>query len=188
MSLLLKLDFTRCFGIPIVDFEQVNASRNIHWDSTWVWRFAHLLFLFISYCFRFCFCLFNGFFSFLFLCFLDSLILNASDRHSEIGLVGMIRSSRQEVFCEKGVLRNFTKLTGKHCNFIKKETLAQVFSCKFCVISKKTFSYRTPLVAASVWLTINDQKQPFTSVLQEDFPENVQKFTKKQLRWNLFFL
>ena len=53
------------------------------------------------------------------------------------------RSSRPEVFCEKGVLRNFAKVTGKHlcqslffnnvagaaCNFIKKETLAQVFSC-----------------------------------------------------------
>ena len=25
------------------------------------------------------------------------------------------------------------------CNFIKKETLAQVFSCKFCEISKNTF-------------------------------------------------
>ena len=31
------------------------------------------------------------------------------------------------------------------CNFIKKETLAQVFSCEFCEISKNTFSYRTPL-------------------------------------------
>ena len=35
------------------------------------------------------------------------------------------------------------------CNFIKKETLAQVFSCKFREISKNTFYYRTPLVAAS---------------------------------------
>ena len=35
------------------------------------------------------------------------------------------------------------------CNFIKKETLAQVFSCEFCEISNKTFSYRTPPVAAS---------------------------------------
>ena len=26
------------------------------------------------------------------------------------------------------------------CNFIKKETLAQVFSCEFCEISKNTFS------------------------------------------------
>ena len=32
---------------------------------------------------------------------------------------------------------------------ISKYTLAQVFSCEFCVISKNTFSYRTPLGAAS---------------------------------------
>ena len=30
------------------------------------------------------------------------------------------------------------------CNFIKKETLAQVFACEFCEISKNTFFYRTP--------------------------------------------
>ena len=35
------------------------------------------------------------------------------------------------------------------CNFIEKETLAQVFYCKFCEISQKTFSFRTPPVAAS---------------------------------------
>ena len=54
---------------------------------------------------------------------------------------------------KKGVLRNFTKLTGKPLcqsplfnkvsglasNFIKKETLAQVFSCEFYEISKNTF-------------------------------------------------
>ena len=33
---------------------------------------------------------------------------------------------------------------------IKKKTLAQVFSSEFCEISKNTFSYRTPPVAASV--------------------------------------
>ena len=74
------------------------------------------------------------------------------------------RGSRPEGFCKKGVLRYFAKLTGKHlcqslfliklqastCNFIKKEALAQVFSCEFCEISKNTFSYRTPPVAASV--------------------------------------
>ena len=82
------------------------------------------------------------------------------------------RSSRQEVFCEKGVLRNFIKFTGKHlcqslffnkvvdlrpatCNFIKKETLAQMFSFEFCEISKKTFFYRTPLLAASSTLIIS---------------------------------
>ena len=33
-------------------------------------------------------------------------------------------------------------------NFIKKEPLAQVFSCKFYEISRNTFFYRTSLVAA----------------------------------------
>ena len=40
---------------------------------------------------------------------------------------------------------NFTQ----DCNFIKKETLAQLFSCEFCKISKNIFYYKTPLVAAS---------------------------------------
>ena len=35
------------------------------------------------------------------------------------------------------------------CNSNKKETLAKVFSYKFCEISKNTFSYRTLPVAAS---------------------------------------
>ena len=41
------------------------------------------------------------------------------------------------------------KLQAEPCNFIKKETLAQVFSCEFCDISKNTFSYLTPPVTAS---------------------------------------
>ena len=43
----------------------------------------------------------------------------------------------------KGVLRNFAKLTGKHLcqglSFNINETLALVFSCEFCEISKNTF-------------------------------------------------
>ena len=61
---------------------------------------------------------------------------------------------------KKVVLTNFAKLTGKHlCFFNKvvglrpasllKKILAQVFSCEFCEISKNTFCYRTPLMAAS---------------------------------------
>ena len=61
----------------------------------------------------------------------------------------MCRSSRPEVFCKKDVLRNFAKFTGFIKNFIKKETLAQVFSCEFYEISKNTFFHRTPRVAAS---------------------------------------
>ena len=36
------------------------------------------------------------------------------------------------------------KCRPKACNFIKKDTLAQVFSFRFCEISKNTFFYRTP--------------------------------------------
>ena len=39
------------------------------------------------------------------------------------------------------------------CNFIKKETLALVFFCEFCEISKNTFFHRTPLVAVSEMVT-----------------------------------
>ena len=78
-----------------------------------------------------------------------------------------MRSSRPEELCKKVVLRNFIKLTGMQhqaCNFIKKETLAQVFSCKFCEISKKTFFYRTPLVAASDMCHMNMLIRSITNV------------------------
>ena len=35
-------------------------------------------------------------------------------------------------------------------SLLKKETLAQVFSCEFCEIYKNAFSYRTPALAASI--------------------------------------
>ena len=38
------------------------------------------------------------------------------------------------------------------CNFMKEESLAQVSSYEFHEISRSTFSYKTPLVAASVSL------------------------------------
>ena len=44
----------------------------------------------------------------------------------------------------------FNKVSGlRPAALLKKETMVQVFSCQFCEISKDTFSYRTPLVAAS---------------------------------------
>ena len=42
------------------------------------------------------------------------------------------------------------KLQASVCNFIKKEALAQVFSCEFCEISTNTFSYKIPPATASV--------------------------------------
>ena len=84
----------------------------------------------------------------------------------------MSRSSHQEVFCKKGVLRHFAKFTGKQlcqslffnkaadqaCNFIKKETLAQVFSSQFCKISKSTFSYRSLPLTASEFRNVHIKK------------------------------
>ena len=43
----------------------------------------------------------------------------------------------------------------KVSNFIKKESLSQVFSCEFCEVTKNTFFYRTPPVATSGDLPIN---------------------------------
>ena len=70
-------------------------------------------------------------------------------------IASYFKSSRPDESCKKGVLRNFAKFTEKHLcqglffNFIKKETMAQVFSCEFYEISKNAFFNRTPLVAAS---------------------------------------
>ena len=70
---------------------------------------------------------------------------------------GPTRSSRPEVFCKKGVLRNFAKFTRKHLcqifflisckprltyNFIKKETLTRVNFAKIL---------RTPFFIEHLW-------------------------------------
>ena len=51
------------------------------------------------------------------------------------------------MFSKKDVFKTFAKLAGKRCNrisfLVKKETLAQVFSCEFCKDFKNSFFYRT---------------------------------------------
>ena len=58
------------------------------------------------------------------------------------------RSSRPDSFCKNGVVRNFAKFTRKQ-QYQGLILMTQVFSCEFCEISKKPFSYRTSTVAAS---------------------------------------
>ena len=65
--------------------------------------------------------------------------------------VHVCRSNHWRCFVKKGVLRNFAKFTKKHlchtpvpsglrpASFLKKESLAQLFSCEFCEIYKNTF-------------------------------------------------
>ena len=50
----------------------------------------------------------------------------------------------------RGVLQN-----SQACNFIKKETLAQMFSCEFFKISKNTSFYRTTPETASLFESIS---------------------------------
>ena len=70
-------------------------------------------------------------------------------------------ASHQRCFVQKGVLRNFLKFTGKHLcqslffNKVKKEALAQVFSCKFCKTSKNIFSTEHFPTTASAKLIIS---------------------------------
>ena len=62
-----------------------------------------------------------------------------------------IPQNSQENACARVSFLIKLQASASACNFIKKETLAHVFSCEFCEISKNTFSYRTPPVAASVF-------------------------------------
>ena len=87
-------------------------------------------------------------------------ISTLGNSHSQVGDLEAVaqRCSVKKVFLE--ISQNseentcarvpfLIKSQAETCNFIQKETLAQVFSSEFCEISKNTFSYRTPPVAAS---------------------------------------
>ena len=76
------------------------------------------------------------------------------------------RSSHLDVFCKKGVLKKLKTHSKLLClkiflnkvadlrpaTLLKKRLReeAKVFFCEFCKISKNTYSYRTPQVAASL--------------------------------------
>ena len=51
-------------------------------------------------------------------------------------------------FCLFWVIKGKLTVGAQTCNFIKKETLAQVFSCEFCQIFKNNYFYRKPPVEA----------------------------------------
>ena len=78
-------------------------------------------------------------------------------------IVRIFRSSCPEMFCEKGVLRNFSKFTGKHlcqslffnnvaglrpATLLKKSLWHRCFPMNFVKFLRTPFFYRRPLVAA----------------------------------------
>ena len=96
------------------------------------------------------------------------------------------------MFCKKGALRNFAEFTGKHlcqslffnniadpCNFIKKENVAQVFSCEFYEISNTPF-----LTEHLQWLLLKPH-------VRSSHPEMFWRFvtfSKKKLRHECFLV
>ena len=84
------------------------------------------------------------------------------------------------------------------CNFIEKETLAQVFSCEFYKISKNTFFYRTTL-GYCFWIwkskTLRDltlfaaeaNVEAMKSILGDCF-STAKKCENKNLRWLSLFV
>ena len=107
-------------------------------------------------------------------CLLD--FLKISQKSCEDFLVP-ITSSCPELFWKKGFLRNFTKFTEKRLrqilffnNEIQKLTLAQVFSCEFCEITKKFFTENVK--------TNNLLKDNNISLLNISFSNNISFVTK----------
>ena len=78
------------------------------------------------------------------------------------------RSSHQRCSMTESVFRNFRKFMRKDLsqnlffnkvaglNFIKKETLAQVFSCEFCEVFKSTFFTKNLWTTASVFILLSN--------------------------------
>ena len=87
-------------------------------------------------------------------------------------------------FTEKRLCQSLflVKLHFSACNFIKKETLAQVFSCKFCKICKNTFSFRAPPVAPSPFLQNN-----FRRLFLKNTTDSYFHFTVKKVTWSSFY-
>ena len=103
----------------------------------------------------------------------------------------MEHSSSQYIYpsrcsVRKGFLRNFAKFTEKICsrvsffiklqaevcNFIKKETLPQVYFSEFCKISKNIFFTDHHKVAASVTTPLYFNNTPVRNRLQSSLYRN----------------
>ena len=73
------------------------------------------------------------------------------------------RRNCPEVFCKKGVLKNFGKFTGKYlcqifffkkvgpATLLKKKRWYCFFLCEFCEIFKNNFYYKTPSSLILIW-------------------------------------
>ena len=79
--------------------------------------------------------------------FLREICRSSHQRSSIIKVFLEISQNSQENTCAR--VSFLIQLQASACNFIKKETLAQVCSCEFCEISKNTFFTEYLRAAAS---------------------------------------
>ena len=116
--------------------------------------------------------------------------------------LSLFRSSPPEVFCKKGVLRNFTKFKGKDlcqsffnnkvtgpATLLKKRLLQRCFPANFEKFPKNTFFHRTPLLAVSVflpkWQTSSFFKRPQAEV-PFLYPRKLLVFCFQEVhKWNI---
>ena len=109
---------------------------------------------------------------------------------SYCSLIWMLRSSHQKFsfLCQNCF---FNKVAGGSCNFIKKETLAQVFSCEFFEISKNTFFTEHVWATAfwcfanvlwiALWIIFTNLLHAFISIY--NWNDKSENFTSKNLKY-----
>ena len=94
------------------------------------------------------------------------------------------RCSVKKVFLE--ISQNSQENTCEAYNFIKKESLAQAFTCEFCGNSKKTFFYRTAPVTASGMFKVNNRNsRKRCEVCSKYFQTMLAIKNSKQRHWYL---
>ena len=81
----------------------------------------------------------------------------------------------------------FNKVAGLACNCIKKEALAQVFSCEVCEISKNTFCYRTPLVTVSGYSKLSRNRSSHWRCFIKKLCLKILHYSRENIWQNLFF-
>ena len=103
-------------------------------------------------------------------------------------IIIIIRSSRLEVFCRKGILRNFAKFTGKHlyqslfvnkvvgcATLLKKKLLQWCFSINFA-----KFLRTSCLTEHLLWLILYNKLQSTTNVTVVTVNDNLHNY-----RWSI---
>ena len=97
-------------------------------------------------------------------------------------LLSNTRNSRPEVFCKKGVLRNFAKFTGKHrcqtlffnkvAGLIPATLLKKSLWHKFFTVNFVNF-LRTPILTEYLWWLLLKHELLYRTILQKGYTKTI---------------